>query len=74
MLYFRYQAEVEERSISCDLFSFSTTESIKPNFLASSAVIKLSRSRASEISLIDLPVCLEYILFSLSFKDKISLA
>ena len=40
-------------------FLFSTTESIKPNFLASSAVIKLSLSKASEISLTDFPVCLE---------------
>ena len=29
---------------------FSTTESIKPNFFASSAVIKLSRSKATDIS------------------------
>ena len=40
-------------------FLFSTTESIKPNFLASSAVIKLSLSKASDISLIVLPVCFE---------------
>ena len=32
-------------------FRFSTTESIKPNFFASSAVIKLSRSKASDIQI-----------------------
>ena len=54
-----YQVEVVRRAIYCVLFSFSTTESIKPNFLASSAVIKLSLSKASDISSTDLPVCLE---------------
>ena len=36
--------------------------------------MKLSLSNASDIWSTDFPVCLEYILLSLSFKDKISLA
>ena len=56
---YSYQAEVVDKSIYSDLFPFSTTESIRPNFFASSAVIKLSRSKAFEISSTDFPVCFE---------------